>query len=63
MRYAEKYSGYNWIKVCAFDKRDYEGDEEMFSGLEYHHIEETTFLINEVRKLAAILDKNNIKVE
>tara|TARA_R110000824_G_scaffold8450_4_gene38509 strand:+ start:8435 stop:8623 length:189 start_codon:yes stop_codon:yes gene_type:complete len=43
------YKGYKWIKV----KRE---ESVLIDGIKYvtekHHVEETTFLINEIRKLA-----------
>lgn len=51
------YSGYKWIKV---DKHKFRPDiswEENYRDLEKHHVEETTFLIEEVRKLFAELQQ------
>jgi hypothetical protein len=54
---SEDYSGYSWIKVKrakAVPAGECPSDEKVVS--EAHHIEETTFLIEEVRKLAAQLE-------
>lgn len=53
---SEKYEGYKWIKVSSFKDDESKSWEERFRMLEKHHIEETTFLINEVRKLAGAID-------
>lgn len=50
----EPYEGYNWIKVKQ--AKSVEIDGQMWVT-EEHHIEETTFLIDEVRKLAKELDE------
>lgn len=47
---------YKWIKVKKFDDDEELTLEERFYRLQTHHVEETTFLINEVRKLATALD-------
>ena len=49
----EVYEGYSWIKVKRAKPIKLHG--EMYVT-EEHHIEETTFLIEEVRKLAKELD-------
>jgi len=49
------YSDYKWIKVKSYKMDVDKSWEERYKELEAHHIEETTFLINEVRKLAAEL--------
>jgi len=51
------YKGYKWIKVKHFKFDPKKSWEENFKALEQHHVEETTFLIDEVRKLAAKLPK------
>jgi hypothetical protein len=51
------YNGHKWIKV---KKHKFEPDaswEENYRDLEKHHIEETQFLIDEVRKLFAELEE------
>jgi len=47
------YSGYKWIKVKHYKMDETLSWEERYKQLEQHHIEETTFLIEEVRKLAS----------
>lgn len=46
------YSGYKWIKVKQFKFDKEKSWEENYKELEKHHIEETTFLINEIRDLS-----------
>lgn len=56
--YVERCKGYGWIKVKKDPLID-EADaswQERFEALQAHHIEETTFLIEKVRELAALLD-------
>jgi hypothetical protein len=48
-----KYEGYKWIKVPHHRFDPSKTWEANYRDLEKHHIEETTFLVNEVRKLAA----------
>jgi len=64
----EKYEGYDWIKVERFKPEghnpqvcegfDFYVDhlEKQLELFEKHHIEETTFLIEKVRELAATID-------
>jgi hypothetical protein len=47
------YNGYKWIKVRQHKFDPSKSWEENYRDLEKHHVEETTFLIEEVRKLAA----------
>lgn len=47
-----KYSGYKWIKVKQHRYDPEKSWEENYKDLEAHHIKETTFLIEEIRKLA-----------
>jgi hypothetical protein len=46
------YSGYSWIKVKRYKMDESLSWEERYKQLEQHHIEETQFLIDEVRNLA-----------
>jgi hypothetical protein len=47
---------YRWIKVKRYKHKD--GTyEDMFFSLETHHVEEIEFLIDEVRKLAKLLEE------
>jgi hypothetical protein len=46
------YDGYKWIKVRQHKFDPSKSWEENYRDLEKHHVEETTFLIEEVRKLA-----------
>lgn len=50
---AEDYSGYGWIKVKKFTPEKYATIEERYTALELHHVQETSFLIDKVRELAA----------
>lgn len=56
MTYTEKYSTYKWIKVKRHVDDPGLSVEERLQRLEKHHLEETTFLIAEVRHLATLLD-------
>ncbi len=56
---ADDYSGYGWIKVKKYKMDETLSWEDKYIQLEQHHIEETTFLINKVRELAAELKKSN----
>lgn len=51
------YSGYAWIEVPRYEDDPSLSWEERYQNLERHHIQETTFLINEVRKLAKELEE------
>lgn len=54
--YSEKYKDYKWIKVKRHKDDETLSWQERYSNLEKHHLEETNFLIDEVRKLAKELD-------
>jgi hypothetical protein len=47
-----QYEGYKWIKAGRHKYDPQKSWEDNYRDLEKHHIEETTFLINEIRKLA-----------
>jgi hypothetical protein len=47
-----QYDGYKWIKVKKYVMDDNAPWKERYAQLEEHHIAETTFLIDEIRKLA-----------
>jgi hypothetical protein len=47
------YEGYNWIKSGRHKFNPEKSWEENYRDLEKHHVEETTFLIEEIRKLAS----------
>lgn len=51
-----KYDGYGWIKVKRYVMDESLSWEERYQQLDQHHITETTFLIEEVRKLAKQLE-------
>jgi len=51
------YEGYGWIKVKRFKPDESKSWEERYKDLDQHHIDETTFLIDEIRRLAKELDK------
>lgn len=53
MSWEEKYEGYSWILVKKAETVEVGGVKYV---PEDHHIDETTFLINEVIKLARMLD-------
>jgi hypothetical protein len=49
--------GHAWIRVKKYDPIDGSSAEELLLKLERHHQEETTFLIEKCRELAAELLK------
>jgi len=51
------YVDYNWIKVKRYVMDESKSWEERHKDLTEHHIKETAFLIEEVRKLAKRLDE------
>lgn len=51
------YAGYAWIKVPRYEDDPNLSWPERYERLEKHHIQETTFLIEEVRTLARLLDQ------
>ncbi len=51
----ETYAGYSWIEVPRYVMDESKTWEERYAQLEQHHIQETTFLIEKVRELAAAL--------
>ena len=53
-----RYDGYGWIKVPKYVMNDSASWEVRYQELERHHIQETTFLIDKVRELAAELEKH-----
>jgi hypothetical protein len=57
MSLKEKYEGYTWIKVKRYQRDLTQSLEQQYADLERHHLEETTFLINKVRELAAEIDR------
>jgi hypothetical protein len=56
MSRTQDYEGYKWVKVKRHVDDPTKTWEERFRALEEHHIKETTFLVDEVRKLAAEID-------
>lgn len=57
--YSEQYSDYKWIKVKKHKYDPNKSWEENYQDLDKHHLEETLFLIKEVRELAEALDDQN----
>lgn len=57
MSRSQDYEGYKWIKVKRHVDDPSKSWEERFRALEEHHVKETTFLVDEVRKLAAEIDE------
>ena len=47
------FEGYGWIKVPRYVMDESKTWEERYRLFEHHHIQETTFLIEKVRELAA----------
>lgn len=56
---AQKYEGFGWIKVKR--AKAVEISDKKYVP-EEHHVEETSFLIKEIKKLAAIIDKKNAAI-
>ena len=57
MSRSQDYEGYKWIKFKRHVDDPSKSWEERFRALEEHHVKETTFLVDEVRKLAAEIDE------
>lgn len=55
--YEKHYEGYRWIKVKRHQDDPNLSWEERFKILERHHVEETQFLIDEIRRLAKECDR------
>ena len=53
----EFYRGYKWIKVPRYEMDELLSWEERYRRLDEHHVRETTFLIEEVRRLAVRIDE------
>ena len=47
------YEGHKWIKVSQHKFDPAKSWEENYRDLEKHHVAETTFLIEQIRKIAA----------
>lgn len=54
--YSEYYSNFKWIKVKIYQMDESLSWEQRYEKLDAHHIEETSFLIEEICKLAKQLD-------
>jgi hypothetical protein len=52
----ERYAGFGWIRVKRYVMDESLTWEERYRQLEKHHVQETQFLIDEVRKLATMID-------
>ena len=57
MSKVDDYASYKWIKVKKYVMDEEKSWQERYVELEKHHIEETSFLIEEVRKLAEEIDR------
>lgn len=53
---SDHHRGFGWIKVPRYKIDETLPWEDRYRQLDEHHIRETTFLIEEVRKLAAEID-------
>jgi hypothetical protein len=53
----QHYTGYGWIKVARHRDDPAASWEERYRILENHHIQETQFLIDEIRRLAKECDR------
>jgi hypothetical protein len=60
---ANDYQGFGWIKVPKYVLDETKSWEERYQALEAHHIQETSFLIDKVRELAAALAKSSSAVD
>ena len=56
-RYEKRYDGIGWIKVGRHQDDPNLSWEERFLILERHHLKETEFLIEEIRRLARECDR------
>jgi hypothetical protein len=54
--FTKRYSDFSWIKVKRYVMDESLTWEERYQQLDEHHVKETQFLIDEVRKLAARID-------
>lgn len=60
----EHYADYKWIKVKRYTDDPTKPWEDRYKSLDEHHLKETTFMIEEVRRLADKLDEyEKLKVE
>ena len=57
MNKQEYYSDYKWIKVKRYVDDPELPLETRLERLEDHHMKETTFLLDEIRKLAKEIDE------
>ncbi|AMV17616.1 hypothetical protein [Planctomyces sp. SH-PL14] len=55
--FEKRYEGYGWIKVGRHRDDPALSWEERFRILDKHHVVETQFLIDEVRRLAKECDR------
>jgi hypothetical protein len=55
--FEKRYEGYGWIKVARHQDDPTLTWEERFRVLESHHLKETQFLIEEIRRLARECDR------
>lgn len=64
MTLTEHYDGFKWVKVKRYNGYDANIPcDENYANLDAHHVKETTFLIDEIRKLAAMVDERDKKIE
>lgn len=54
-----EFSGYGWVKVQQHKYNPLQTWEDNYHDLEKHHIEETTFLIETIRKLESRIKKQD----
>jgi hypothetical protein len=59
--FEKRYEGHGWIKVGRHQDDPTLSWEERFRILEEHHLKETQFLIEEVRRLAKECDKQSAR--
>jgi hypothetical protein len=58
----DHYADFKWIKVKRYSHDPNLSWEESYRKLDEHHQQETSFLIEEVRKLAAIVDERDEEI-
>jgi hypothetical protein len=54
---ADHYADFKWIKVKKYAMNESLSWEERYRRLDEHHVQETSFLIAEIRQLAAKIDE------
>ena len=63
MKLTEHYDGFKWVKVKRYTFDPNLSWEENWHNLDVHHVKETTFLVDEIRKLAAMIDERDKRID